>query len=374
MSATGLIFDDAPASVTLRDAVASRFKLIPGSHDPSRPKGERTTRPSVLGCLYDADGGRVDLSLRRGRINRLTREPKDPDRFPAEQRGLDLTRLAGRTLFLGMFMNHYGHFITESLSRYWWPERAEAFDHVVAYPYVHDRGQVFIQPFHRYLAGALGIPLDRVTILDDPVRFDEIVVPEQLWVYDDHANVHLRALYPRISERHLSGAVARRVFLSRGVYPGARVVNAPRIEEVFAGFGFSVIYPEEIPIERQLDLYANCEILAGFSGSALHNCLFSRPGTLTIEVGDRRTPLEPHIMQQMANELSGVDARFLPYHPIAENCADPTAVAAALRDILGERPRHGPVLALHARRLATRLFTPRRAALRKTRYPTRGRR
>lgn len=374
MSATGLIFDNAPASVTLRDAVASRFELIPGHHDPSRPKGERTTRPFARGCLYDIGGRRVDLSTRRGLINRLQRNHVDPDTFPPAQDNADLRRLSGRTLFLGVFMNHYGHFITESLSRCWWPDPAETFDHIVAYPYVHDRGQVFIQPFHRYLAGALGIPLDRVTILGDAVRFDEVVVPEQLWVYDDHANAHLRTLYPRISERHRSSAAAGRVFLSRGVYPGARIVNAPRIEEVFAGFGFSVIYPEEIPIERQVSIYANCEVLAGLSGSALHNCLFSRPGTLSIEVGDRRTPSKPHVMQQMANELSGADARFVDYHPIAENRADPAAVAAALRDILGERPRRGPVLALHAQRLATRLLAPRRVALRKTRYPTRGRR
>jgi hypothetical protein len=366
-----LVVSSEPACLTLRDAVSSEFEVVRVGQ--VGPAAGCAPRWFVRGCLYDAARTKVPLSLRAPDALAPDGQPPDSESLGREACARATTRLPGRTLFLGTFMNHYGHFITESLSRYWGPEPADRFDHLVSYTFVHNKGRPFVQRFHRHLTEILGIPIKRVRFLGEPVRFDEIVVPEQLWRYDKYANARLRNLYARIIDRHAAKAGGR-VFLSRASYAGARLSNILDVEDVFARFGFKVLYPEEVPIQRQLSLYANCEILAGPSVSGMHNCLFTSPGTMTIEVGDRRSAYAPHRVQQIANAISEVDAHFVPMPSPGTDQADIALLTAMLRELLGERPRLGGQIALRLRRAALRIFSPKRAAWRRERYPTKGRR
>jgi hypothetical protein len=354
----------------LLDAVATPFEIVPPADVPYLPPRHPSFKAYTRGCLYDSHGVRVDSSLRLGGTGGDESMSIDPPLLHSERRGG--TWLAGRTLYVGPFMNHYGHFVTECLSRYWRQEAA-AFDQVVAHPFMHDHGEVRVRKFHRYLAGLLGVPLERMTVLRTQTVFEEIVVPEQLWTYNVHVNVRMRELYARIRDRHAGRRSSGRIFLSRTVSP--RLSNAPAVEEAFAGFGFRVLYPEQIPIAEQLALYANCEILAGLGGSAMHNCLFARPGLMTIEVGDARARRKPVRMQLIANELAQVDARFIPFGDAEGNSIDPSVVRKGLRDTLGELPRRGPVILLRLKRGFERLTArprPRRRPRPKTQADLRG--
>lgn len=352
MKALGHVVDTEPQCLTLRDAIATPFALVAPTDAPDQPPRHSSFKAYTRGCLYHSDGPRVDLSVRVGGVGGDQVASIDMEILPPEQRGG--TWLAGRTLYLGTFMNHYGHFITESLSRYWRQEAA-AFDNVVAYPFMHNNGAILVQNFHRHLAGLLDVPIDRMTILRGQTVFDEIVVPEQLWTYNTHVNAHMREIYGRISARHAGKASSGRIFLSRT--DSLRLGNVPAVEEVFASFGFRILYPERIGIVDQLSLYANCEILAGLSGSAMHNCLFARPGLMTIEVGDARARRHPVLMQQIANELAQVEACFIPFGGREDVRIEPKLVKKHLRDILGELPRTGPVLLLRLKRKWARLKT-----------------
>jgi hypothetical protein len=349
MNAPSHIVNAEPQCLTLRDAIATPFALVPPADAPDQPPRDPSVKAYTLGCLYDADGARVDLSVRAGGDEVAS---IDPEVLPPEQRGG--TWLAGRTLYLGTFMNHYGPFITESLSRYW-KQDLGAFDHFVAYPFIHNNGNALVQDFHRYLAGLLDVPIDRMTILRAQTVFDEIVVPEQLWACNTHVNAHMREVYGRISAHHAGKGSSGRIFLSRT--DSFRLGNVPAVEEVFASFGFRIIYPERIEIADQLSLYANCEILAGLSGSAMRNCLFARPGLMTVEVGDARARRHPVLMQCIANELAQVEARFIPFGERKDVRIEPRIVKKHLRDILGELPRSGPVLLLRLKRKWARLKT-----------------
>jgi capsular polysaccharide biosynthesis protein len=183
--------------------------------------------------------------------------------------------------------------------------------------------------------------------------FDEIVVPEQLWTGNVQANTRMRDIYRLIRDRHAGRKPAGRIFLSRA--PSERLANMLAVEEVFAGYGFQVLDPERVPIAEQLALYGNCEILASVSGGAMHNCLFARPGLLTIEVGDTSARATSPITQRIANELAQVDARFIPFGEGTAPNIDPKAVRKNLRNILGELPRRGPALLLRLRRRLHRL-------------------
>ena len=349
MSAPDHIVDVEPQYVTLRDAIATRFEMVPPGEAPDQPPRHASFKAYTRGCLYDADGTRIDLSVRVGGVGDDEAMSIDPEILPPEQRGGSW--LPGRTLYLGTIMNRYGHFVTEGLSRYWRKETA-SFRHFVAYPFIHDEGQTLTQGFHRYLAELLDVPLDRTAILRSQMVFDEIVVPEQLWTHNVLVNAHMRDLYGGIRARHAGRESSGRIFLSRKASP--HLTNVPAVEEVFASYGFRVLYPEEIEMAEQLSLYANCEILAGLSGGAMRNCLFTRPGLMTIEVGDPRARREPVVMQRIANELAQVDARFTPFGDGDDGRINPTIVRKSLRDTLGELPRRGSKLLFRLKRRLAR--------------------
>lgn len=351
-SAPSYVVHTEPQCSTLRDAIATPFQIVAPADVPDQPPRRPGFKAYTRGCLYEADGARLDLSVRVGGVGGDQVSSIDPKTLPPEQRGG--TWLAGRTLYLGNFMNPYGHFITESLSRYWF-ETAAAFDHIVAYPFMHNDGEILIREFHRYLAGLLNVPIDRMAVLRSQTVFDEIVVPEQLWTYNMHVNGRMREIYERIRARHAAKGSCGRIFLSRAVAP--RLANVQAVEEMFASFGFRIIYPERLAIADQLSLYANCEILASVAGSGMHNCLFARPGLMTIEVGDSRARRRPVFMQRIANELAQVEARFVPFGEGTDARIDPKVVRKSLRDILGELPRRGPLLLLRLKRRLAQLKT-----------------
>jgi hypothetical protein len=341
------VVDTPPRRLILRDAFSSRFQTR------NRAEAGRSTRGLVTGCLYDAEGNRVTLSQRR---------PDMPKRQPLclDEAWLDpasaiaAPRLQGRTLFLGNFMNHYGHFITEGLSRLWAQEDMARYDHIVAFAANADRGRYRPRAFHRYFLDLLGMDLSRLRVLTEPVRFEEVTVPEQLWLINCSVNRALRPLHETIRARH-AGKPTGRVFLSRAAFFDPRLANMAAIESVFAGFGFAVHYPENMTSAEQLTLFAGAEIIAGPSGSGLHNSIFARPGTTIIDVGDPRSARAPTRMQQMADQLAETQPHFLPYGgPNGRSESgrrDIADLAAQLMRILGETPSRGALPVLR-RRLA----------------------
>ena len=74
-----------------------------------------------------------------------------------------------------------------------------------------------------------------------------------------------------------------------------------------------MIYPEELPFSIQLGLYDRATIVAGPSGSALHNSLFMKPGAKLIELGDPRYGGERAPTQVLCDTISGVDTALIPF-------------------------------------------------------------
>lgn len=345
MAAPTHITTTEPRCVTLRDAIATPFALIGLTDAPDQPPHRNGDKAHTHGCLYDSEGARVALAMRPGGSDGDRAICADPPVLPPEQRGG--TWLPGRTLYFGSFMNGYGRFITEGASRCWLRDMGP-FDHVVAYPFMEDHGKTLVQDFHRYLAGLLDVPIERMAMLRNQIVFDEIVVPEQLWAGDEHVNAHMRAVYERIRAPHVGRRSSGRIFLSRA--PSERLGNPLAVEDIFASFGFRIVYPEQMTMAEQLALYANCEVLGSLSGGGMHNCLFARPGLLTIEVGDRGARRSPVVPQRIANELAQVEARFIPFGEGTEPDINPKTVRKHLRTILGELERRGPVLLLRLKR------------------------
>jgi hypothetical protein len=85
---------------------------------------------------------------------------------------------------------------------------------------------------------------------------------------------------------------------------------------------------------------------------------------MTIEVGDARARHQPVFMQGIANDLAQVDDRFIAFGDDNDVRISPKKVRRQLMEILGERPRLGPLVALRLKRTLGRLTDRKKPAKR----------
>ncbi len=269
----------------------------------------------VSGCVYRADGTKVKSSERFGGWKGDFFQSENPDVL---ERPEGVTR-SGKGLYLGSLMaGHYGHFITEGLSTFWVFEilPVEQFDYFLFSPFVFGRK---IPRYAQQCMQAFGIDLERVVIMgEEPIAFEELVVPARLFRLNHSADPALAWVHRKITSQIPDVAVpVERVYLSRrklGMKQLSRVIaNEVLVEKLFQQAGFTLVYAESLPFEDQLALYANASVVAGPSGSALHNSLFMTPGATLIELGDPRYGGVRAPTQILCDLLSGVDTAFIPF-------------------------------------------------------------
>ena len=324
------------------------------------------------GCLYNPDGSRLALSLRPSGPGYRFR-PGDPEAIdPGLVAAAPL--LPGRTLYLGHYMAHYGHFLTETLSTFWAleAEPAPRFDRVAFHPGAFGRG---LTPYARACLAAFDIDPGRVVMLDaegagGPVRFEEVVIPQRLFRLWDAADPILARVFDRIRARLLAGrdpAPARDLYISRraGYWRSARrvVANEVAVEALFRRRGFTVIDPGRLGFADQVALYAAAPTLAGLSGSALHNVLFQRQGGRMIELEHPAVYREGDALaartQDLCNAVAGVEGRFVPFTGLSRHGGavlhlDLAGVAAVLPPAAAPPATDAPGV---ARRVAAALET-----------------
>lgn len=223
-------------------------------------------------------------------------------------------RIEGKSAFLGHFSKHYGHFISETLSRFWSFETLGEYDNLIMFPFGTGGTVTEMAPFHEYIFARLGVDTGRIRVIDEAARFDRLDVFSQKWLVNGTVDPGISKIYRKIVADEYRPDIPKMVFLSRPTEERARLDSVDELEHELRKLGFHIFYPSQMTIQQQLQLYASCEVMAGFSGSGMHNVIFSNPQTVCIEIGDQRTPHAPITMQKLAFEVAGIDGHFVPYN------------------------------------------------------------
>lgn len=303
----------------------------------------------IAGCVYRADGTKVELSERFGGHRGDWMVSDNPARA---QRPTGARSLPGRGVYLGHDMGgHYGHFITEGLSAFWiFEEQPPArFDYFLLHPFIFGGRR----PAHvRACLERFEIAEERVVCVGEPLILEELVVPERLVRLNHSADERMRWVYGELTRGGPAPEpAAPRVYLSRRRLSRRRfdrvVANEARIETLFRRHGFTILYPESMPFVEQLRHYRHAEVLAGLSGSALHNSVFLRPGRQVIELGDPRYGGERAPNQAVCDALAGARTTFVPFAgrrfgPKRTMLFDLRVLAERLAAALGEPPAAPP--------------------------------
>ncbi len=171
---------------------------------------------------------------------------------------------------------HYGHLMTEQLSRVWAWEESKAADPDLR-ALVGTNWRPEIQPYEYTIYAAAGIAAEDLVLIDGPVRVDRLVAPAPLLSNPEFVHPRIRETWARVGDRLAAGAAdgprPPRIFCSRRLSKRS-CRNTPEVEELFREAGFAVIYPEDLPIPDQVATFRSAEVIAGFAGSGLFNLCF----------------------------------------------------------------------------------------------------
>jgi hypothetical protein len=253
---------------------------------------------------------------------------------PPQITGLSAERSIPRAVFGGFVFAHFGHFLVESLSRLW-IEEISTIDSSV--PLVWIRGGMGWEftPWMTEICRRIG--LEREIVLVDartgPLGVEELIIPQ--------AGFELREwMHPMQMKRlgttpWLPNASDSRVWLSRTrVGESAGLTQEHEVEAVLAERGWSIICPESLSIDEQVETLVGASHVAGVEGSALHGLMLVKDFGGTIDIIRRRSSPNYNVLALAA----GWDQRWL------NVVGGRRSGVAIVGRILGKSPATAPVI------------------------------
>lgn len=255
--------DAPPAIDSLESAVATPL-------DRPGPQSGHDRRIRFEGGIVDA-AGRPHLDSLLSRRGVTLQVPRTD--------GVEPTRRTGRWLYGGIWFDHFGHFLLETLARAW--HLADTAGPVVFHrPPDRPGGPIpsTMTPWQAQLVTALlGAP-SRVHFVTAPMAFEMLVVPAAGCVLGERCTRRQAAALATIGSRIHSLAPAtvdRKLWLSRAGLTRGRVLGEDAFETDLVEAGFEVVRPETLALSDQIRAFDEARIVAGFTGSAFHTALLA---------------------------------------------------------------------------------------------------
>jgi capsular polysaccharide biosynthesis protein len=104
----------------------------------------------------------------------------------------------------------------------------------------------------------------------------------------EYVHPDILGVWTRVGDALAARATLRpqddRIFISRRIAKRA-CRNAAEVEELFVRHGFTLVYPEDLPLADQVAMFRRADVIAGFAGSGLFNTCFVTEPTRVIQIG-----------------------------------------------------------------------------------------
>lgn len=219
--------------------------------------------------LYSSAGDLIPSSCLHRNQENLTQLPG----YIANIDKLVNNNVNGTYLYGGFLANHYGHVLTESVSRLWLYNRKSALNGILFC------GAKQIGNAARSIFAELRVEVSKLIFPKEPIRFERVIIPQpsminRIYVHEQHVKL-FREGRPEVKGLWQT---TRPLYLSRRLLKNdvRRVVNECELEDLLMSKGVRVEHPQYLPLQEQISLVNDHEIIVGLSGSAMHTILFSR--------------------------------------------------------------------------------------------------
>ena len=187
-------------------------------------------------------------------------------------------RLEGAYFYLDSeWTGHFGHALTEQLSRLWAADRARQEEPGLRALVSRRNSRTGLAEYEREIFGAAGFAERDIVLHHRPVRVEALLGASPMWALPTHVHPDLpdlwRTIGGRIAARAQAGDTPRRIFCSRRM--SRRMCrNLGEVEALFERHGFAVVHPEEMAFVDQVEMFRQAEVIAGFAGSAMFTSMF----------------------------------------------------------------------------------------------------
>lgn len=178
-------------------------------------------------------------------------------------------QVEGRHLWGGIYFGHFGHFITETISRLW-ARDLDAYDSVVFVPR-HGKLNDFTGGYQKEVID-LFLKDYRIRIVREPTEFEELVVPGQGFGVGaiSSGTPEFRDLVRKVmADVEPNGPeniyISRTRFFGKGGSIGEKYLEANMIAQ-----GYTPVYPEKMSIMEQLSVMKAARKIVGLDSSAFH--------------------------------------------------------------------------------------------------------
>ena len=191
-------------------------------------------------------------------------------------------------IFLGEVHNHFGHFLLSTLSRLWQIKTLPAHWKIV----INAGASLRIKRDHvKKLFAAFGVDVERMWSPERPLKFRNLIMPcasfeERNFVHSTFAKAYNAAGDHVTKGINISIPGTGPIYLSKSkMTAGVRkIVNEDLIEERLADAGYTIVYPETLPVGDQVAIWRLGRPIVAFNGSSLHTSAFS-PNVRMISFG-----------------------------------------------------------------------------------------
>lgn len=291
------------------------------------------TMHTFQGALYDQNNHLINESQRTTRGDNEW-NPDDPVHIT---RKADAARLHGNSLYLGHYTGHYGHFLLETLGRFWFfldeDNKNNNYDNFVFHPFLHKTPSPENFSPAKICFECFGIDFKKFRLIERPVCIDNITIPQSCFEINHTVDKRMAEVYSAVKNYGKSlptsqvGLIDKilgwknkgdlKLYLSRRKTKGYRpMLNEREVEKIFLKAGFKIFHPERWSFEQQLAIFDRTKVLAGIEGSALHNSVFMQAGTQVLTLGTPRIPSGKILNQDLCNSLSKVNINYIQFKGI----------------------------------------------------------
>ena len=186
-------------------------------------------------------------------------------------------RRSGAYLFLdNQHRGHFGHIVADVLSLAWAYQTLVILGRTDVSVLVYDQDDALLRSL---LAGA-GIPPERLVSFKEPMLLEEVIFATKSYQTQGYVSPVALETFHAVRDALAGPAplaeMPKRLYLSRQRNSERPLQNEVEVASLFAAKGFAIISPETLPIQEQMRLAANAELIAGPTGSNLFHLAFQR--------------------------------------------------------------------------------------------------
>lgn len=179
-------------------------------------------------------------------------------------------------VFVGLFYNHWGHFLSESTSRLWFLLDEKNKNRKVCYIEMQGADEFL------YLYKWFGLKEDQLIKVDKNTKFKKVIIPENSYTHVTTFHNKFKDIMQKIGEQ-FEPLEYKKVYISRTKFKhhlyGSITHGEDVIEKIFQDNGYYVVHPEDVGDEYMIRLMKGADIVAAVYGSNMINIFFAKNNT-----------------------------------------------------------------------------------------------